>query len=863
MNENSGSGKRNSTPAASSSKGKSKDLLTGKTVLKVFLTALVVVLCLLFVIGSAVAGVLGGGVYAIVKTTPMLDAKVFKTIGFNSYVYDSENNVIAELKREENRVWIDYNDIPDMLIKAVIAREDKRFFEHPGIDFRRIGSAALLYAKKMLGANVDIEGGSTITQQLIKNLTKKDQTTLPRKFQEQWQAMQLEKVLSKEEILAYYLNNIPMGGNFYGIETAAKGYFGKDVRELSLAECASLIGITNNPSKFMPIDKDNIEANIERTKVTLGLMLEQGKITQSEYDEAVSEKIAFIYNPQAGKIMQSSKQSYFVDEAIRSVKESLIKTYGYKDQAALDIIYNSGLHIYTTMQPNVQKALDEVYTDPKFFDEKNKYTDAPPQSAMVIMGKDGLVRGLYGGQGSKEGSVFNRATQAQRSPGSSIKPLIVYGPGIDCKKMTAATVVDDVKQYLDTKTPNTEYPRNVERGRNFGLTTARIGLLKSRNVVASLLLRDYVGFDTALNYLAKMGMDRKKEQYISVAMGGFEQGMTPLQMAAGFSTFLNKGVYIKPIFFTTVKDNTGNVILENKPERTSVFSEQTVFILNDMMADVVKSGTAKGDGVVSYKNKEGKTVTIPSAGKTGTSNDNKDKWFCGFTPYYVGATWYGFDKAVQIENSKGALKIWNAVMNKIHNGLPSVNFFEKNPPKIVKRTICIDSGKLATDLCKADPRGGRVREEYFIEGTEPAYSDTCTVHVTYKACTASKDALGRNLIASEFCPANTVVDKVAIKRPVEYKPKFPNDKYPEDAIFEIPEGEVCTVHGTNTLIPPQNEEILPPLQEAEPITDEATPEGSPNPGVGMVEPPSEDIGDSIQEENWDGIDWGDNPDHWN
>ena len=319
MNGDSGGSNNRKTTAAASAKIK-REIHPFRIALKIFGALLVIAFSMLFVVGAATAGILGGGLFGIIKTTPMLDAKIFKTMGFNSYVYDAEGNVIAELKKEENRVWINFDEIPDMLVKAYVAVEDKRFFEHEGVDFRRISSAGVSYIKKTLGAKVDVHGGSTITQQLIKNLTKNDDATLTRKFQEQWQAMELEKVLTKEEILAYYLNNVPMGHNFYGIETAAKGYYGKDVRDLSLAECASLAGITNWPTKYMPINNETIEANITRTKMILGLMLEQGAITQSEYDEAISEDIAFQYNPEAGKIMQTSKQSNLVDEAIKSVK---------------------------------------------------------------------------------------------------------------------------------------------------------------------------------------------------------------------------------------------------------------------------------------------------------------------------------------------------------------------------------------------------------------------------------------------------------------------------------------------------------------------------------------------------------------
>jgi penicillin-binding protein 1A len=649
-----------------------------------------------------------------------------------------------------------------------------------------------------------------------------------------------------------------MGGNFYGIETAAKGYFGKDVRDLSLAECASLAGITNWPTKYMPINEDNINANIARTKETLGLMLEQGKINQSEYDEAVSEKLAFNYNPEAGKIMQTSSQSYFVDEVIKSLKAEFMETYGYTEQAALDFIYNSGLHIYSTMQPKVQNSLEQVFTDPKFFEEKNKYTDEAPQAAMAIIDKDGFVRGIYGGRGQKEGSVFNRATQAERPPGSSIKPILIYGPGINSKTITAATVVDDTKQYLLHDKPEEEWPRNVEK-KNFGLTGVREGLFRSRNVVATLLLKNHVGLDNALNYLSSLGLDRKNEKYLSIAMGGFSKGMTPLQMAAAYTVYANKGVYTKPMFFTEVKDNDGKVVISAKPDRQAIFTEQTVYIMNNMMEDVVKKGTAYPNGIVSYKNDAGKTVTIPSAGKTGTTDENKDKWFCGVTPYYVGVTWYGFDKGVKIENGQGALAIWNAVMNKVHQGLEPAPFFASVPPGIVKRTICLDSGKIATDLCGADPRKNRVREEMFIEGTEPAYSDTCNVHVSVKVCTASKDALGRDLLATEFCPFETLVEKVAIKRPVEYKPKLPTDAYPLDAVYETPEGEYCTVHGPGVLIPPSSEENPFESGLGDPL---GNPIVTPTPGVGMIDPQNEEIDEPIEENNWDEEDWGNDPSQW-
>jgi len=818
-----------------------KKMTPGSIILKVVLSVVIFAIMLIFMVGSALAGLLGGSVYGLIRSTPILEPSILKPTGLNSFVYDSEGNIIAELKREENRVWIDYEDIPKILIDAYIAVEDKRFEEHNGIDLRRIGSAIISYARHFINPAVEIEGGSTITQQLIKNLTKNQEVTIKRKIQEQWQAVQLEKGLTKKEIMTYYLNNVPMGGNFIGIETAAKGYYGKDVRDLSLAECASLAGITNWPSKYMPTTESNIKANLERTRTILGLMLEQGKITQAEYDEAMSEDIKFKYNPEAGKVMQTSNQSYFVDEVIKAVKNEFMERYQYNEQAALDIIYNGGIHIYTTMQPKVQAALDEVFTNPEFFSEENPRTDELPQASMVVVEPvTGYVRGLYGGRGEKEGSVFNRATQAERSPGSVIKPILVYAPGIETRRITAATVVDDVPQYLNNKTPDKVWPKNIEN-KNFGLTAARDGLFRSRNVVAALIYKDYVGIDTGLDYLAQVGIDRKDEQYLSIAMGGFNKGMTTLEMASAFTVFANKGVYTEPIFFTEIKDANGQVILSVIPERRQVYSEQTVFIMDSMMQDVVKRGTATTYGTVKYtetytdqngKEKE-RTVVFPTAGKTGTSDESKDKWFVGFTPYYVGATWYGYDKAVSLTSGEnfGAQKIWNAVMAKIHKdmNLEPAEFFNEVPPNIVTRTICMDSGKIATELCKADPRGSRVRTEYFIQGTEPSYSDVCTTHVAALACKDAKDAQGRMLLATEYCPHESVFERVYIKRPVQYMPPFPNSPYPEDVIYELPEGEYCTIHGPHSV-------IIPPVTEEDPYDPE-----NPNDSSGIQYPGDEDV----------------------
>jgi len=775
--------------------------------LKVLWGAIKLVMLLVILVCFVGAGLGAGLVYGYIETTPVLNASDLQTTKYNTFIFDSENKVLAELKGDENRVRIEFAEIPNNLINAYIAVEDKRFWEHKGVDFRRFLSATYITVKsKLLKQGDDIQGGSTITQQLVKNLTGNMDVTPKRKIQEVWQALKLERDgLSKEDILTRYLNTVPLGSTIYGIETAAQAYFGKDVRELSLAECASLAGVTQFPSQYMPSTDENKKRNIEKAHMILDLMLEQELISQEEHEQAMQEDVKLIFNPGAGKVTKTSIQTYFVDEVIKSVIQDLSEYKGVSVQTAEDMLYNSGLKIYTTLVPKVQETLDTIFTDETYFPQVNeeaKLRGEIPQSAMVVMDPTtGAVCGLYGGYGEKKGSVFNRATQMYRSPGSSIKPLLVYAPGIEAKLITTSTLVDDVPQHMrlnDHSIPEKErqqiYPQNVEKT-NFGLTTVHTGLVQSRNVVAALLLRDFTGFKTALTYMEKVGLPRwEDEGIISISMGGFTNRMSPLEMTSAYSVFAYKGLYWEPYYYTKIEDYNGNIVLEKKPEGRKVYSEQTSFIMNNLLQDVVNIGTAKGYGI---KNKNG--VDIPTAGKTGTSDRYIDKWFCGTTPYYSAATWFGYDNVrVPVSLSRpeysNALKIWNAVMTKIHEDLEPKQFFDSIPANIIKRKICLDSGKLATNLCEQDPRGSRVSEEYFIDSTEPDYGDVCDVHYKASVCSACKDEFGRPVLANEYCPVETVTERVFIRRPVEYKPLFPTDPYPQDWKYEIYEGEYCTEH---------------------------------------------------------------------
>ena len=773
--------------------------------LKVIWGAIRLILTILIVAGFIGSGLVAGLVYGYIETTPELSAVDLTPTKYNTFIYDVDGNVLAELKQNENRVWIEFAEIPQNLINAYIAVEDKRFWDHKGVDFRRFLKSTYNTIISKLKGEDDLQGGSTLTQQMVKNLTGNMKPTIKRKIQEMWQALKLEREgLSKEDILTRYMNTIPMGSTIYGIETAAQAYYGKDVRNLSLAECASLAGITNWPTRYIPNSDENKANNMERAHLILDLMFEQGMITEEEHTQAMQEEIDFTFNPGAGKITRSSIQSYFVEEVIKSVVKDLSEQKGISAQTAEDMVYNSGLKIYTTQEKKVQNALDSVYTDETYFpliNEEAKLREEIPQSAMVVIDPaTGAVRGLYGGNGKKEGSVLNRATGMGRSPGSTIKPLLIYAPGIETGRITAATIIDDVAQHMrlnDLSIPEKErqqiYPRNVEK-RNYGLTTVHEGLVQSRNVVASLVLRDYTTFKVGLDYLERVGLPCwDKEGMISIAMGGGLE-MSPMQMAAAYTVFAYKGVYWEPYFYTSIEDYDGNLVLEKDPKMTKVYSEQTAFIMNNILQDAVLYGTGKGNLVL---NKNGEA--IPTAGKTGTADKSIDKWFNGATPYYVASTWYGYDNSkapisLTSEETNNAKKIWHAVMTKIHEDMQPTDFFSSVPAKIVTRKVCKDSGKLATSLCEQDPRGSRVVEEYFIDGTEPDYGETCDAHFKAKVCSASKDIYGRYVLANEYCPAETITEQVLVRRPIEYNHPFPSDPYPEDWIYGVYEDVPCAIH---------------------------------------------------------------------
>jgi len=727
----------------------------------------------------AAGGLLGGLILGFIKTSPTIKPEDLELKNITSFIYDSKNNQIASLKGSQNRVLVEHNVIPDDLRDAFIAIEDKRFYDHNGIDIIRIGSAVVNFLKP--GGNM--HGGSTITQQLVRNITEDRRISLKRKVQEQYMATQLEKHLSKEKILDLYMNLIFMGGNYYGVQASSKAYFGKDVKDLTLAQCASLAGITNYPGLYAPVSEKTKKKNQERQKLILAEMKAMGKISEEEYKAALKEDLKFVAGTKTVAKAPSS-QSYFVDQVILDVKKDLM-AQGMSSQLADMTIYGNGIKIYTTLDPEIQKSMDDVYMDEKYFPIVNSGLQHPESSMVIIDPYTGHVKALRGGYGEKNGDlILNRATQIKRQPGSTFKPIAVYAPAIDTKLFTAATVVDDAPVYLNPQSKK-PYPQNYSQSYS-GLTTIHKAIINSLNVVSAQTWMK-LGPTQSLKYLKRSGipLDIKEDGNVSIAMGGLHDGVSPLQMAAAYAPFVNDGIYNKPITYTKVLDKEGNVLLENKNKSVVVYdNEGTSFIMTKMMQDVCKSGTAYPYGLIN----NGK---MPSAGKTGTTSHNRDKWFVGYTPYYVGATWYGYDKNYKLISSEysQALKIWQAVMQKVHANLPVKDFNKSS--SVVSRTICAYSGKTPSDLCARDQRKNAIRQEYFLPGTEP--KGACDIHVLQKVCKDSKDVLGRNLMFGPNCPSESMLEMVFTKR------KTPPSALASlgDRLYECPNA-FCTKHTTPT-----------------------------------------------------------------
>ncbi len=650
-------------------------------------------------------------------------AEISKGLGLNlnSFIYakesDSDEYTLYEtIKGKENREWVDSDKIPDTLKNAVVAIEDERFYKHHGVDWVRTIGAVKGW---LLGGTQ--YGGSTITQQLIKNITADNDYSVKRKVNEIFRAFALEKEIDdKDRILVMYLNTIFLGYNSYGVQTAAMQYFDKDVSQLDLAESAVLAGLTNNPSIYDVYNHpDKVK---ERQETILAQMLDQKMISQEEYDAAVAEELNYRPYEEYQQEIKST-YSYFTDEVIKDVINDLMTEKGYSRLVAENMVYSGGLNIYATIDTKVQNALDEVWANADNFPNTEKYGEIP-QSAMVITDKQGNIVGIAGGRGEKTSSRgFSYASDARRQPGSSIKPLATYGPAMDAGIATPDTTVYDRALIQDAD--GNPWPMNDGKYPTGRAMTVKEGMTRSLNTISAQLLKQLtpqksyefmtqqLGFKLVDSRTNEDGTVQSDIDLAPLALGALTDGVTVREMAGGFSTFINDGVYGGTRTYTKVTDSEGNTIMENTPNTDKGFTNvRTAYYMLDCLQNVTAHGTAYGiqlDGV-------------ETGGKTGTTTSNTDIWFCGITPKYSGAVWVGYEHNYRLDGLYGrnAAEIWLAVMQKVHAG-DSGLVFDSHPQDFEEVTYCMDTGLLASGACRA---AGRAATGRFWKDKVP--TETCS-----------------------------------------------------------------------------------------------------------------------------------------
>lgn len=731
-----------------------------KKILKGTFLGILIAGLLCFVVGL-------GYVFAIIKSTEPLDVNAVLTLNEPSMIYDSEGQYIDNLPTQEERYKVKLDEMSKYLKDAYISIEDERFYKHPGVDIKRTLGSALRSAKYFFTGSGNVQGGSTLTQQLIKNTLLTNDVKIERKIREIYLSLKLESKLTKDQILEAYLNTIPLGGKIYGVEAASKYYFEKSAKDLTLPEAAFIAGLTQAPSAYSPYDPENIAdptIYLDRTKTVLMKMRDLGYITQEEYDEAYAFTDANQFAFSQTVINYKINYEWFVYPALDQVRRDLKDVYKYTDEEVDRLFATGGLKIYTTMdrkmQDSTQAVLNDrnsiqqldIYANPEVTDENG--TPALQAAAVIMDYRTGQIKAMVGGRGEQPARSTNRAYYALRSIGSTTKPLTVYGPAIDTKTITAGTVLDDAGLPSSIQSKYGGYnPANWNKVSD-GLITARQSIALSKNV-PTVLIEDKLGIETGLAYGEKLGLVYSEESkgIATISLGEFTEaeanpdGGNPYILASAFGSFGNNGLYTEPILYTKVVDATGKVILEPKLNQTQVFSPQTAYIMRDLLK-----------GPLSFDGSLAKIPNMPVIGKTGTTSNVTDFLFAGLTPYYSGAVWIGYDNRSAMGGasySSSAASLWGAIMAPIHENL-EYKEFDGNPGGVTSVAICKDSGKRPTDLCNKDPRGSRVYNELFIAGTEP--TGVCDVHVTAKV---NKN---NNKLATENTPKNLIEERVFIKK---------------------------------------------------------------------------------------------------
>ena len=698
----------------------------------------------------------------IMLSAPRLDTMDVEPDGYRSTVVDKDGDAILTLSgQESNRIYVQLVYIPADVQHAFVAIEDERFYEHSGIDLR--GIARAIWTGIRTG-NFS-EGASTITQQLLKNNVFTEWTEektfldkVVRKLQEQYLAVQLERQVSKDWILENYLNTINLGGGNWGVQTASRYYFHKDVSDLTVSEAAVLAGIAKAPTTYNPVK--NPEKNADRRRWVLKKMRDQGYITEDEYQEALADDV-YTRIQEIKRSGQGSAEifSYFEDALIYSILEDL-KKIGYSEGEAWNLIYRGGLTICATVDSDLQTIAEEEINNP------NNYDSDAQATCVIIDNETGEVRALVGGRGEKTASlVYNRALSSVRQPGSTIKILGEYAAGIDSGVITLGTVFDDAP-YSYTNGTSIRNSGETYSGR----IPVRQAIVESSNVVALKCFQE-VGMNEVLEQIGDFGITTltEKDEVEALAIGGTHGGVCNFEMTAAYSALARGGIYLEPVYYTRVLDKDGKVLLKSRAHTHEVVTPSTAKLLTDAMEDVMAYGTG---GEAWFPN-------MGLAGKSGTTTNIRDAWFIGYSPYMTCGIWGGFDDNSAQESSTFVKVLWKAIMARGHAGLAEKHF--SNTDGLVRCTICSKCGKLAVEgLCDATLQGDMTRTEYYTSGTQPI--GHCNCHVSVDVCNTS------GMRANSYC--SSVSRKVYLREGSEDTP---------DEDFVLPDylldsAESCTTH---------------------------------------------------------------------
>ena len=779
------------------------------SVAKIAIGAAATVLLIVLICGTVFVGILGNylqdDILAEAADWSVEDYDLERT----SFIYyvDSNGDIqqLQQIYTTTDRQWASLEEIPQAMVDAAVAIEDKRFYEHQGVDWITTVKACL----NMFFGGDDQFGGSTITQQFIKNHTNQKSVTVQRKVMEIFRAQLFEREYDKDLIMEYYLNEIYLGRGCYGVKTAAAEYFGKELRSLTPAECASLISITNNPSIFNPYsqsvymykgqERNGAERNRYRQLNVLSEMHNQGYLTEEEYEEAVAQEMVFKsgidnadrwticdneecgyegtrnnftgdesgwYCPMCGSLTSVNTNasqhiySWFVDAVIIDLASYLAEQDGMEweelDEAArnvyLDRIQKGGYHIYTTLDMDVQKQVDEIYQDKGNMPKIWNATQQVQSAIVVIDNSTGDVVALSGGVGEKDTFMgYNRATQAKLQTGSAQKPISAYAPAFESGKVTPATVFKDLPVTYE----DGNWPKNDNRKYKYSRTVYQ-GIVSSINTIAVRTV-DEIGHEYAYSFAKyNFGQEHLTEYYPTewetksdvgqapLALGALTLGSTVREMSAAYATFANDGVWREPRLYTKVYNSDGVLVVDNTQENRQILGEKAVNYMNYCLYNAAHNGTG-GAAVFG-----GQKIY----GKTGTTSNNRDRWFCGYTGHYTAAVWVGYDQPEQLNvGTNPAAILWRKVMQPIHKGLPSTTLYNTNAFRSV--AVCLDSGLLATNACHHDVRGiNRVAYAYVYPGDEP--KGTCDRHVQVEYCF---DGGG---VANEYCAQSGNVGTVSL-----------------------------------------------------------------------------------------------------